>query len=175
MIRFQMSENLRGRLTVVQAQGVVAGNRLIAQLNQKTAKSKGSQNMLMLRRWWNLELTTQTRTFSSFKKLEADRRQCPNCIGPIGRTHWRKLWNCFEFIVWRSFGHQSCFRKETPTERSRSLLSNIERLHSSIGYVTPVDRLNGNHTAIQDLRDQKIKEARQKRPKTGNAKEKMEN
>ena len=50
MIRFQMSENLRGRLTVVQAQGVVAGNRLIAQLNQKTAKSKGSQNMLMLRR-----------------------------------------------------------------------------------------------------------------------------
>ena len=50
MIRFQMSENLRGRLTVVQAQGFVAGNRLIAQLNQKTAKSKGSQNMLMLRR-----------------------------------------------------------------------------------------------------------------------------
>ena len=50
LIRFQMSENLRGRLTVVQAQGVVAGNRLIAQLNQKTAKSKGSQNMLMLRR-----------------------------------------------------------------------------------------------------------------------------
>lgn len=50
LIRFQMSENLRGKLTVVQGQGVVAGNRLIAQLDQKTAKGKGSQNMLMLRR-----------------------------------------------------------------------------------------------------------------------------
>jgi len=40
---------------------------------------------------------------------------------------------------------------------------NNQRLHSSIGYVTPADRLNGNHTVIHKQRDQKLKEARQKR------------
>lgn len=50
LIRFTMSENIRGKLIVVQAEGVVTGNRLIAQLNQKTAKGKGSQNTLLLQR-----------------------------------------------------------------------------------------------------------------------------
>lgn len=40
---------------------------------------------------------------------------------------------------------------------------NHRRLHSSIGYVTPADRLQGNHTAIHQQRDQKLKQARRKR------------
>lgn len=40
---------------------------------------------------------------------------------------------------------------------------NHQRLHSSIGYVTPADRLNGNHTKIFQQRDEKLKQARLKR------------
>ncbi len=40
---------------------------------------------------------------------------------------------------------------------------NHQRLHSSIGYVTPADRLNGKHTEIYSQRDGKLKNARQKR------------
>jgi len=40
---------------------------------------------------------------------------------------------------------------------------NHQRLHSSIGYVTPADRLSGNHTAIHCQRDEKLKQARKKR------------
>ena len=40
----------------------------------------------------------------------------------------------------------------------------------SIGYVTPADRLNGNHTAIYKQRDQKLKEARLKRAANRNRK-----
>lgn len=40
---------------------------------------------------------------------------------------------------------------------------NHHRLHSSVGYVTPADRLHGNHTEIHNQRDAKLKEARQRR------------
>jgi putative transposase len=40
---------------------------------------------------------------------------------------------------------------------------NEVRLHSAIGYVTPADRLAGQHTAIFEARDRKLVEARQRR------------
>ena len=40
---------------------------------------------------------------------------------------------------------------------------NHRRLHSAIGYVPPVARLEGRHLAIQQLRDQRLEAARQRR------------
>ena len=40
---------------------------------------------------------------------------------------------------------------------------NTERLHSSIGYVTPADKLAGRETTIWQARDQKLELAREKR------------
>ena len=40
---------------------------------------------------------------------------------------------------------------------------NEQRLHSSIGYVTPKDMLNGRREAIHAERDRKLEQARQKR------------
>ncbi len=40
---------------------------------------------------------------------------------------------------------------------------NNERLHSSIGYVTPADRLKGNHIAIYKQRNAKLTAARERR------------
>lgn len=40
---------------------------------------------------------------------------------------------------------------------------NAERLHSSIGFITPLDRLAGKHTAIHAERDKKLEAAREKR------------
>lgn len=40
---------------------------------------------------------------------------------------------------------------------------NTKRLHSGIGYVTPLDRLEGRHTAIHAERDRKIEAARARR------------
>lgn len=40
---------------------------------------------------------------------------------------------------------------------------NTVRLHSAIGYVTPVDRLAGRQQQIFDERDRKLAEARQRR------------
>jgi hypothetical protein len=37
--------------------------------------------------------------------------------------------------------------------------SNTERLHSAIGYVTPVDRLAGRHTHIWEERDRRLEAA----------------
>jgi transposase InsO family protein len=50
---------------------------------------------------------------------------------------------------------------------------NNQRLHSSIGYVTPADRIKGNHTTIYAQRDAKLKEARQRR--AANRKRQREN
>ena len=40
---------------------------------------------------------------------------------------------------------------------------NAERLHSGIGYVTPLDRLEGRHIQIFAERDRKLDAARQRR------------
>ncbi|MBZ2185283.1 MAG: integrase core domain-containing protein [Bryobacter sp.] len=40
---------------------------------------------------------------------------------------------------------------------------NEQRLHSSIGYVTPKDMLEGHRQAIHDARDHKLETARQRR------------
>jgi transposase InsO family protein len=72
---------------------------------------------------------------------------------------------------WHKTIKQDCIRPAillTKEDANRTIEKFIEhynnqRLHSSIGYVTPADRLKGNHTAIYALRDAKLKEARQKR------------
>jgi putative transposase len=38
-----------------------------------------------------------------------------------------------------------------------------QRLHSAIGYVTPLDMLEGRQKAIHEERDRKLEEARQTR------------
>lgn len=48
---------------------------------------------------------------------------------------------------------------------------NTERLHSSIGYITPLDKLNGKADAIFKERDRKLEEARKRRQQ--NAKNKF--
>lgn len=40
---------------------------------------------------------------------------------------------------------------------------NTVRLHSALGYVTPRDRMEGRHEAIQEARDRKLEEAREAR------------
>lgn len=40
---------------------------------------------------------------------------------------------------------------------------NTVRLHSALGYVTPKDRMEGRHEAIQEARDRKLEEAREAR------------
>ncbi len=40
---------------------------------------------------------------------------------------------------------------------------NTERLHSSIGYITPADKLNGLGDVIFAERDRKLEEARERR------------
>jgi len=64
-----------------------------------------------------------------------------------------------------------CIRPSTPLtidDTKRAVGSfvehyNTERLHSAIGYVTPLDMLEGRQQAIHDERDRKIEEARQTR------------
>ena len=46
---------------------------------------------------------------------------------------------------------------------------NHNRLHSSIGYVTPAERLAGREQAIFDERDRKLAEARARRARTRQA------
>jgi putative transposase len=41
--------------------------------------------------------------------------------------------------------------------------SNTQRLHSAIGYVTPVDKLNGREALIVRQREDKLQAARQRR------------
>jgi putative transposase len=41
---------------------------------------------------------------------------------------------------------------------------NDKRLHSAIGYVTPIDKLEGRENKIFQQRNKKLEEAREKRP-----------
>jgi hypothetical protein len=64
-----------------------------------------------------------------------------------------------------------CIRPGTPLclDDARRLVTyyvteyNEVRLHSALGYVTPIDKLYGREKAIFDERDRKLKEAREKR------------
>jgi putative transposase len=47
---------------------------------------------------------------------------------------------------------------------------NTIRLHSAIGYVTPLDMLEGRQPAIFDERDRKLREAREQRAQARAAK-----
>ena len=72
---------------------------------------------------------------------------------------------------WHKTIKQDCIRpsillsKEDANRTIKKFIEhyNHQRLHSSIGYVTPADRIKGNHTNIHKLRDEKLKQARQKR------------
>ena len=72
---------------------------------------------------------------------------------------------------WHKTIKQDCIRpaillsKEDANRTIESFIEhyNHQRLHSSIGYVTPADRLRGNHTEIYQQRDTKLKLARHKR------------
>jgi len=64
-----------------------------------------------------------------------------------------------------------CIRPGTPLtlEDGRRIVTkfvthyNEVRLHSAIGYVTPMDKLHGRERAIFDARDRKLESARQRR------------
>ena len=64
-----------------------------------------------------------------------------------------------------------CIRPGTPLslEDARRLVTayvhhyNTERLHSALGYITPLDKLQGREQAIFDERDRKLHEARERR------------
>ena len=47
-IQLSMSKNLNGKLAAVQLNGIIAGDRLLARLDQKTTKGKPTQNWLVL-------------------------------------------------------------------------------------------------------------------------------
>ena len=72
---------------------------------------------------------------------------------------------------WHKTIKQDCIRpsiilsKEDASRTIKQFVGhyNHNRLHSSIGYVTPADRLNENHNEIYNQRDEKLKMARQKR------------
>ena len=64
-----------------------------------------------------------------------------------------------------------CIRPKTPLslEDARRVVSrfveyyNTVRLHSAIGYITPLDKLRGREQIIFAARDRKLQEARKKR------------
>ena len=64
-----------------------------------------------------------------------------------------------------------CIRQQTPLclEDAQRVVSryvdhyNVCRLHSAIGYVTPIDKLEGRASAIHDERDRKLEAARERR------------
>ena len=72
---------------------------------------------------------------------------------------------------WNGTIKQECIRPKTPTsmEDARRIISefvdtyNNKRLHSSIGYITPKDKLEGRAEKIFNERDHKLQEAREKR------------
>jgi hypothetical protein len=67
----------------------------------------------------------------------------------------------------RTIKHE-CIRPHTPVslEDAKRLVAefirsyNTERLHSSIGYITPLDKLNGKEEEIFKARDMKLEAAR---------------
>ncbi len=66
---------------------------------------------------------------------------------------------------------EDCLRPGTPhtVDEARHITANFiaryndERLHSAIGYVTPLDKLHGREKAIFEERDRKLAEARERR------------
>jgi transposase InsO family protein len=72
---------------------------------------------------------------------------------------------------WHKTIKGECIRVQTPLslEDSRRIVGdytthyNTVRLHSAIGYVTPNDKLEGRDKEIQDTRDRKLAEARERR------------
>ena len=66
---------------------------------------------------------------------------------------------------------KECIRQKTPLslEDARSIISdfvdyyNKVRLHSAIGYITPIDKLQGREQIIFADRDRKLNEARERR------------
>ena len=64
-----------------------------------------------------------------------------------------------------------CIRPNTPVslDDATQLVTkfvryyNCERLHSAIGYITPIDKMKGNEKMIFDAREQKLADARDKR------------
>jgi transposase InsO family protein len=72
---------------------------------------------------------------------------------------------------WHKSLKSECIRTKTPLslEDAQRLIAqyvehyNTVRLHSSIGFVTPKDRLEGRHQQIFAERDRKLQEARQRR------------
>ena len=72
---------------------------------------------------------------------------------------------------WHRTLKSKCLRPGSPLslEDARRIVDkfvvyyNTERLHGSIGYVTPIDKLEGRDTIIQEKRDRKLEVAREKR------------
>lgn len=66
---------------------------------------------------------------------------------------------------------QECIRKKIPLdlEQAKRIAAeyiryyNEERLHSAIGYITPMDKLEGREKKVFQLRDQRLEEARKNR------------
>ena len=66
---------------------------------------------------------------------------------------------------------QECIRKKVPLDHAdaKRILAhyvdyyNNERLHSSIGYITPADMLQGNAKTIHNERDRKLEKRRLER------------
>jgi transposase InsO family protein len=52
---------------------------------------------------------------------------------------------------------------------------NEQRLHSALGYITPLARLQGRQAEIHAVRDRKLEQARQQREKTAGAQRKRSN
>ena len=74
---------------------------------------------------------------------------------------------------WHKSLKSECIRPGTPLslEEARRLIQqyvdhyNNVRLHSAIGFITPVDMLAGRQKEIHAARDRKLEEARQQRQK----------
>ena len=79
---------------------------------------------------------------------------------------------------WHKTLKRECVRPGSPLslDQARELVAkyirhyNENRLHSTIGYVTPRDKLEGREEKIFQQRDRKLEEAREKRMKKGNNK-----
>jgi len=72
---------------------------------------------------------------------------------------------------WHKTLKGECVRPGSPLslQEARELVEkyiqhyNEKRLHSAIGYVTPMDKLEGRENKISQQRDKKLEEAREKR------------
>lgn len=72
---------------------------------------------------------------------------------------------------WHQSIKKECIRPKCPTnyEEAQRLINdyiayyNDQRLHSSLGYITPKDKLAGREQEIFKLRDRRLAEARERR------------